>query len=188
LARCDQRSGALAWPRFVATRKGGGEIMKQWRPAGVGAVLLLAAAGPVGAEPCPPGPGVDQAGDLVEILLCAGNSPRCKPDGGRVYHAARGAAQTAQVLTDPNIPDGYVISGGDLFSSTYDMATRGFHNLSISSHAGDGDYCSQHDLYELRVDYTGDDPSGRMKVEICLRYRAWPGAIPPGRCPPSVGH
>ncbi|WP_158818101.1 hypothetical protein [Methylocapsa sp. S129] len=158
-------------------------------------ILLAAALFSLGAihrgqahEPCPASPGVDQPGYLVEILLCTADSPRCKPDGTHVYKAGRGANPELEALSIQDIPDGDVITGGELFTSVYDMATRGFGAVNVAVHGGPGDYCHQHYWYDMRAAWTGDDASDKMTVEVCIHYNKWTGSLPIKPCAPPIGN
>jgi len=134
-------------------------------------------------ETCPTSPGSDQQGYLVEIRLCSADSPRCKPRGDIVYKARRALNRETEMLSFPDIPDGQVITGGASFSSLYDLQTRGFNNVRIRSHGDAADYCSRHHLFDMTADWTGDDASDNMRIEVCLRFKKWEDAMPTAPCP-----
>jgi hypothetical protein len=151
-------------------------------------VSLGATASGRASEPCPATAGVDQPGYLVDILLCTVHAPRCRPHGMQVYKAGRGASPEVQPLPLANIPDGYVITGGELFSSTYEMATLGFRDVSITSHSDAADYCSRHSLYDMRAEWAGSDMSDHMTIQICVRYTKWTGILPTKPCSPLASN
>lgn len=137
-------------------------------------------------EPCPASQGVDQRGYLVEVHLCAADSRRCSPHGRPTYKAELATHRQAAALTINDIPDGYVISGGELFTSSYDLATRGFNNVHIARHGDPGDYCGQHFFFDMGADWSGNDAEDSMNIEICVCYEKWPDAVPRQGCvPPS---
>jgi len=149
------------------------------------ALLSLAATGSGRAnEMCPGSHDTDQQGYLIEIRLCAADSPRCKPRGGPMYKARRAASRELETLSIPDVPDGYVIAGGELYSSVYEMATRGFANVHFASHGDSADYCSQHHLIDMAADWTGDDTSDNFGIDACVRFKKWSGATPTKPCPP----
>ena len=86
-------------------------------------------------------------------------------------------------MSFPDIPDGQVITGGELFSSLYDLQTRGFNNVRIRSYGDAADYCSRHHLFDMTADWTGDDASDNMRIEVCLRFKKWEDAMPTAPCP-----
>lgn len=139
-------------------------------------------------EPCLASPGVGERSYLIEILLCAADSPRCKPDGMRVCRAGRAENPEVEAPSIPDIPDGYVITGGELFSAIYDMATRGFGNVNVTAHGGSGAYCDQHSWYDMRADWTRDDASDKMTVDVCVHYDKWSGTLPIKPCLPPVSN
>ena len=103
----------------------------------------------------------------------------------RRAHGESGGGGTKSI---PDIPDGYVITGGELFSSVYDMATRGFGNVNVTAHGGSGAYCNQHSWYDMRADWTRDDASDRMTIDICVHYVKWSGTLPTKPCLPPVSN
>jgi hypothetical protein len=154
----------------------------KWRVAAAAALLLQAPAYGRENELCPAAPGSDQQGYLVEIRLCAADSPRCKSRGDLVYKARRASDREVETLSFPYIPDADVVTGGELFTSLYDLQTRGFNNMKISGHGAVTDYCSRHSLFDIVADWTGDDASDSMRIEICLRFEKWEGAAPTKPC------
>jgi hypothetical protein len=156
---------------------------EKWRVMIAAAALVLQAPA-YGRENefCPASPVSDQQGYLVEIRLCAADSPRCKPRGDLVYKARRADNREVETLSLPDIPETAVITGGELFTSLYDLQTRGFNNIKISAHGAATDYCSRHSLFDMAADWTGDDVSDNMRIEICLRFKKWEGAGPTKPC------
>jgi hypothetical protein len=153
------------------------------------AALLFLASGARGApgEACQGASSDGLPGYLVEIRLCSADSPRCKPGAHSTYRARRAALREMQTFSIPEIPDGYVISGGELFSSVYDLATRGFANVSLADHGDPGDYCSRHSFFEMGADWTGDDATDAIDVDVCVRYAKWSGPPPATSCRTDAG-
>jgi hypothetical protein len=138
------------------------------------------------AEMCPASPDGDQQGYLIEIGLCTADSPRCRSRGAPLYKARRPENAETETLSIPDIPDGYVITGGELYSSVYELATRGFKNVRFAGHGDASDYCSRHRLLEMRAEWTGDDASDNFKIDACVRFAKWAGATPAEPCPPPA--
>ena len=155
-----------------------------WRLAAAAALFLQAPAYGRENELCPAAPSSDQQGYLVEIRLCSADSPRCKPRGDLVYKARRAGNREVEALSFSDIPDDDVITGGELFTSLYDLQTRGFNNIKISGHGAAADYCSRHSQFDMAADWTGDDASDSVRIEVCLRFKKWEGAAPTKPCPP----
>jgi hypothetical protein len=148
------------------------------------ALLLLLPVSPVrGDESCPPSPGRDDPGRLVEIQICAADARRCGAGGKPAYKAGRTASPEVQSLAIPDIPEGYIITGAELFTSTYDLGTRGFGHFSFASHGDVNDYCARHGRLDMSAEWTGEDPSDKMTIEACVRFEKWSGPAPIGTCP-----
>ncbi|MGD0722114.1 MAG: hypothetical protein ABR970_13840 [Roseiarcus sp.] len=157
-------------------------------PPTLAALLFLAsAARGASGEACRAAPSGGLPGYLVEIRLCNADSPRCKAGASPIYRARRPALREMETFSIPEIPDGYVIDGGELFSSVYDLATRGFANVSFAGHGDPADYCSRHSSFEMGADWTGDDATDAIDVEVCVRYAKWPGLPPATPCRADAG-
>ena len=116
------------------------------------------------------------------MRLCTAASAWCKPSEGPVYKARPIAKREAATLSIPDIPDGYVITGGELLGSAYDLTNRGFSHVRVTSHGDVADYCARHFFYDISADWTGNDPDDHMNIEICIRYEKWSGAMPTKAC------
>ncbi len=86
-------------------------------------------------EPCTNGPRGERVGFLRTVLLCPMDSPKCKPDQVQVFRAQRSDSWSAEAMLIPDIPDGYVITGGDLIDpSPYRVTNMGFNKISVTSY------------------------------------------------------
>jgi hypothetical protein len=138
-------------------------------------------------EPCTNGPGGDRVGYLRTILLCPIDSPQCKPDQVQVFRAQHSSSWSSEAMLIPDIPDGYIITGGDLLDpSAYRVASLGFNRISVTNYVSASDYCTQHYWYYLRANWISSDPSDKLRIKICVYYDKWQGAQPPEKCSPPV--
>jgi hypothetical protein len=167
-------------------------------------VLVLSAAGmwlafsrhnnslpTVGAseESCSTDTGERRIGYARTILLCTMESPKCKPDQTRVFQAGPPGAWNTEAMLIPNIPEGYVITGGDLVDpSIYRIRNMGFESVRISRYNNSSDYCTQHYWYYFHAMWTSSDPTDQVSVKACIYYGKWQGAQPTDACPePTSG-
>ena len=168
-------------------------------------VLLLSAAGiwlaftphdnslptvNAGEESCSTDVGGGQrTGYAKTILLCTMESPKCKPDQTRVFQARPPGAWNTEAMLIQDIPEGYVITGGDLVDpSIYRIRNMGFESVSISNYSNSSDYCMQHYWYYFRAMWTSSDPTDQVSVRACIYYGKWQGAQPTDACPqPNSG-
>jgi hypothetical protein len=162
-------------------------------------VVLLAAAGmwlafsrhdnslptmSASEESCSTDTGERAAGYTKTILLCTVDSPKCKPDQTRVFQARPPGAWNAEAMLIPDIPEGYVITGGDLLDpSVYTLRNRGFDGVNITNYNNSSDYCTQHYWYYFHAKWVSSDPSDRVSVRACIYYGKWQGAQPTETCP-----
>jgi hypothetical protein len=138
-------------------------------------------------EPCTNGPGGERVGFLRTILLCPMDSPKCKADQVRVFRARRSDSWSAEAMLVPDIPDGYVITGGDLIDpSPYRLTNMGFNKISVTSYTNASDYCTKHYYYYLHANWISSEPSDRARIKICVYYDKWQGPQPREACPPPV--
>lgn len=133
-------------------------------------------------EACPPS-SADSPGLMVQIHLCAADARRCKADDAIAYRARRPADRELTALSVPEIPDGWVIVGAELFSSGYDLASRGFKDVRFAAHGAPSDYCGRHGQIDMRADWTGDDVGDQMTIDVCVRYEKWSGPRSAEPCP-----
>jgi hypothetical protein len=141
-------------------------------------------------ESCTNGPGGDRVGFLRTVRLCAKDSPKCKPDQVRVFRAQRSDSWSAEAMLIPDIPDGYVITGGDLLDpSPFRITNMGFNRISVTPYANASDYCTKHYWYYLHANWISTEPSDTARITICVYYDKWPGKTeacpPPGVGPPQ---
>lgn len=80
-------------------------------------------------EPCSMESGGQRTGYLETILLCSMDSPKCNPDQTQAFRAQPAGAGSTQALLIPDIPDGYVITGGDVDPSMYRITSSGFNRI-----------------------------------------------------------
>ena len=135
-------------------------------------------------ETCSNGPGGDRVGYLRTVLLCPVDSPQCKPDQRRVFKARRSGGWNAEAMLIPDIPDGYVITGGDMVDpSPYRITNMGFNGVKVTSYTNATDYCTQHYWYYLHANWISSEPTDRARISICVYYDKWNGAKPSEACP-----
>lgn len=138
-------------------------------------------------EPCATesiGEGRAQVGYLKTILLCSADSLRCNPDQTRVVRTQQAGSWNTQALLIPDIPDGYVITGGDLLNpSVYSIRNMGFDRIKVTNYTNANDYCTQHYWYYMHADHTDSEPEDRARIKICVYYDKWRGDPPAERCP-----
>lgn len=140
-------------------------------------------------EPCRTGPAGERVGYLRTVLLCAMDSPSCKPDQAKVFRAQRAGSWSAEAMLIPDIPDGDVITGGDMVDpSPYRLTNMGFNKVSVTNYTNAGDYCTQHYWYYLHANWISDELSDRARIKICVYYDNWKGAEPPATCPAPVAN
>ena len=138
-------------------------------------------------EPCTNGPGGGRVGFLRTVLLCPMDSPKCKPDQIKVFRAQRADSWSTEAMIIQDIPDGYVITGGDLIDpSPYRLTNMGFNKVSVSSYTNGNDYCTRHYYYYLHANWISSEPSDKARIKICVYYDKWPGAPPAEECPSPV--
>src|SRR5208283_2016657 len=96
------------------------------------------------------------------ILLCSADSFRCKPDETQVVRTQQAGSWNTQALLIPDIPDGYVIIGGDLLNpSIYNIRNMGFDGIKVTNYTNANDYCTQHYWYYIHADHTDQEPEDR---------------------------
>ena len=138
-------------------------------------------------EPCATksiGEGGGRVGYLRTILLCSADSLRCNPDQTRVVRTQQTGSWNTQALLIPDIPDGYVISGGDLLNpSVYNIRNMGFDGIKVTNYTNANDYCKQHYWYYIHADHTDQEPEDRARIKICVYYEKWRGKPPAEPCP-----
>jgi hypothetical protein len=140
-------------------------------------------------EPCATGPNNEKVGYLRTILLCPADSPQCAPDQFRVFRAHHAGSWNAEAMLIPDIPDGYVITGGDMVDpSPYRITSMGFNSISVTNYANASDYCTRHYWYYLHANWISSEPSDRARITICVYYDKWPGAKPTDACPPPAAN
>jgi hypothetical protein len=138
-------------------------------------------------EPCANGPGGERVGFLRTVLLCPMDSPKCKPDQVKTFRAQRSDSWSTEAMIIPDIPDGYVITGGDLIDpSPYRLTNMGFNKVSVSGYTNGNDYCTKHFYYYLHANWISSEPSDRARIKICVYYDKWPGSRPTDECPSPV--
>ena len=138
-------------------------------------------------EPCATQSG-DEAGGRVgylrTILLCAADSLRCKPDQTRVFRAEPTGSWNTEAMMIPDIPDGYVITGGDqLDPSAYRLRNLGFNSVKVTNYTNANDYCTQHYWYYMHADHISEESDDRARIKICVYYDKWRGSAPAAPCP-----
>ena len=80
----------------------------------------------VGEEECSTGAGGLSTGYTKTIVLCTTESPKCKPDQTQVFRAQPPGGWNTEAMLVPDIPEGYVITGGDLIDpSVYNSGAWG---------------------------------------------------------------
>jgi hypothetical protein len=166
-------------------------------PIGIAAVVLLALgaffyfplqnhpppSSTATEEPCTTGAGGERNGYLRTILLCSAASPSCAPDQRRVFQAHHAGDWNAEAMLVQDIPDGYVITGGDMVDpSPYQVASMGYSGVRVTSYANSSDYCTQHSWYYLRANWVSADPSDKARITICVYFDKWTGAKPSEAC------
>jgi hypothetical protein len=135
-------------------------------------------------ELCSTDTGARHTGYARTILLCTTDSPKCKPDQTRVFQARPPGAWNTEAMLIPDIPEGYVITGGDLVDpSIYRIRNMGFEGVSISNYNNSGDYCTQHYWYYFRAMWTSSDPTDQVSVRACIYFGKWQGVQPADACP-----
>jgi len=135
-------------------------------------------------ESCSTDTGERHTGYARTILLCTMDSPKCKPDQTRVFQARPPGAWNTEAMLIPDIPEGYVITGGDLVDpSIYRIRNMGFEGVSISNYNNSSDYCTQHYWYYFRAMWTSSDPTDQVSVSACIYYGKWQGVQPTDACP-----
>ena len=135
-------------------------------------------------ETCSNGPEGDRVGYLRTVLLCPVGSPQCKPDQLRVFKARRSGSWNAEAMLIPDIPDGYVITGGDMMDpSPYRVTNMGFSGIKVTGYTNASDYCTQHYWYYLHANWISSEPTDRARISICVYYDKWSGAKPAEACP-----
>ncbi len=131
------------------------------------AVVLVSAAGtwwaffrqnnnpvPVsdGEDPCMTDSGGLRNGYAKTIVLCTMEAPKCKPDQTRMFRAHPPGGWNTEAMLVADVPDGYVITGGDLIDpSVYNLRSLGFDGVRITNYTNSNDYCTQHYWYYLRA-------------------------------------
>lgn len=156
----------------------------------IGIVFLISrgAQNPVSVsaseEPCSMESGGPRVGYLRTILLCSMDSLKCKPDQTQVFRAQPAGTWSTQALMIPDIPDGYVITGGDVVDpSVYRITNAGFTRLRITNYTNSNDYCTQHYWYYLSANHVSSDPEDRLRIRVCVYYDKWAGSPVTQSCP-----
>jgi hypothetical protein len=140
-------------------------------------------------EPCATGANGERVGYLRTILLCPMESPQCKPDQVQVFRAQRSGSWNAEAMLVPDIPDGYVITGGDMVDpSPYSITNMGFNNVSVTNYTNASDYCTQHYWYYLHANWVSSEPADRARIKVCVYYDKWRGAQPAQACQPPTAN
>jgi hypothetical protein len=136
-------------------------------------------------EPCTTGAqGEERTGYLRTVLLCPEDSPQCQSDQVRVFRARRSGNWNAEAMLIPDIPDGDVITGGDMVDpSPYRVTSMGFNSVKVTKYENASDYCTQHYWYYLHANWISTEPSDKARITICVYYDRWPGAKPAEACP-----
>ena len=138
----------------------------------------------VGEEPCSTDNGT---GYTKAIVLCTMESPKCKPDQAGVFRAQPPGDWNAEAMLIRDIPEGYVITGGDLIDpSVYNLRSMGFDHVGITSYTNSSDYCTQHYWYYLHANWISSDPTDRVTIAACIYYNKWQGARPTEPCAPPI--
>jgi hypothetical protein len=137
----------------------------------------------VGEEPCMTDSGGLRNGYAKTIVLCTMESPKCKPDQTGVFRAQQPGGWNTEAMLVADIPDGYVITGGDLLDpSVYNLRSLGFDGVRVTNYTDSNEYCTQHYWYYLRANWISDDPSDRVTITACIYYDKWQGAPPTDAC------
>lgn len=140
----------------------------------------------IGEEPCMTDSGGLRHGYGITILLCTMESPKCKPDQTRVFRAQAPGGWNTEAMHVADIPDGYVITGGDLLDpSVYNLRSLGFEGIRITDYTDSDDYCTKHYWYYLHANWVSSDPSDRVTITACIYYDKWQGAPPTDACAES---
>ena len=135
-------------------------------------------------EPCATGPNGERVGFLRTVLLCPMDSPTCKPDQVGVFRAQRLGSWSGEAMLVPDIPDGYVITGGDLIDpSPYRVNNMGFSRIRVTDYINASDYCTKHYWYYLNANWISSELSDKARITICVYYDKWPGEKPAEACP-----
>jgi len=118
------------------------------------------------------------------LLLCAAESLRCKPDQTRVLSLQHPGSWNTQPMLIPDIPDGYVITGGDMLNpSRIILRNLGFDKIEVTNYTNANDYCTQHYWYYVHADHTSPEAEDRARVRLCVYYDKWRGDSPVEPCP-----
>jgi hypothetical protein len=137
-------------------------------------------------EPCATdiGQGGPRVGYSKTILLCSVDSLRCKPDQTRVLALRNSGSWNTAAMMIPDIPDGYVITGGDMLNpSRIVLRNLGFDGIEVTPYSNPNDYCMQHYWYFVHADHTSPEPEDRARARICVYYDKWRGTSPLAPCP-----
>lgn len=127
-------------------------------------------------EPCETESGGHRVGYVRTILLCSMDSRRCNPDQTQVFRAQSAGNWSTQALLIDDIPDGYVIRGGDVIDpSMYRISNVGFGRIKITNYTNSNDYCTQHYWYYLSANHISPDPEDRIRIKVCVYYDKWQG-------------
>ncbi len=125
-----------------------------------------------------------RVGYLRTILLCSADSLRCNPDQTSVVRTQQAGSWNTQALLIADIPDGYVITGGDLLNpSVYSIRNMGFDRIKVTNYTDTNDFCTQHFWYYIHADHTSPEPEDRARIQICVYYDKWRGDPPAEPCP-----
>ncbi len=118
------------------------------------------------------------------LLFCAADSLRCKPDQTRVVSLQHPGSWNTQAMLVADIPDGYVITGGDMLNpSRIILRNLGFDKITVTNYTNANDYCTQHYWYYIHADHTSSETEDRARVRICVYYDKWRGDSPVEPCP-----
>jgi hypothetical protein len=141
----------------------------------------------VSEDPCSTGAGAERNGYLRTVLLCSADSPSCTPDQRRVFRAHHAGDWNAEAMLIPDIPDGDVITGGDMVDpSPYQVASMGFSGIRITNYTNSNDYCTQHNWYYLHANWVSTDASDKARITICVYFDKWAGPKPTDACAPPT--
>jgi len=140
----------------------------------------------VGEESCSTTNGA--VGYARAIVLCTAGSPRCRPDQERKFRAQPPGGWNTEAMLIPDIPEGYVITGGDLIDpAVYQIRSRGFDGVRVTNYTNSNDYCTLHYWYYLHANWVSPDAADRVTVTLCIYYDRWRGAPPTEACALPTG-
>jgi hypothetical protein len=138
-------------------------------------------------EACTTGVNGERNGYLRTVLLCSADSQSCSPDQRSVFQAHHAGAWNAEAMLIPDIPDGDVITGGDMVDpSPYHVTSMGFSGINVTNYTNSSDYCTQHYWYYLHANWISSDPLDKARITICVYFDKWDGPKPAEACAPPT--